>query len=313
MSDTKTTTYTANMSKSLAEEVDKIIANIAPTDTPFISMIGSANCESIKPEWLEDTLGDAAANKQLEGFDAVAAAVVPPAKLENYTQIMAKVFMVSGSLEEAKKHGRKSELAYQTGLRMKELARDLEWNALNSTKAAGEAGVARSMDGLFAFAHADNTYTFGATAAATNHITEPILNDVLQAMWQLGANPDTVLAPPAQKRKISSFTDDGRLTINTNADQKKITMTVRILETDFGTVAIVPERFIAATGSDPFYDSLAIFEKAKLDVLTFRPVKREELAKTGDNTKYMLLAEKSLRCRSTKCVGKITNLTRVKA
>ena len=93
----------------------------------------------------------------------------------------------------------------------------------------------------------------------------------------------------------------------------KITMTVRIMETDFGTVAIVPERFIAASGSDPYYDSLAIFEKGKLDVLTFRPVKREELAKTGDNTKYMLLAEKSLRCRSTKCVGKITNLTRVKA
>lgn len=313
MSDTKTTTYTSNMDKSLAEEVDKLIANIAPTDTPFISMIGSANCESVHPEWLEDTLGDAAANAQLEGFDAVAAAVVPPTKLENYTQIMSKVFMVSGSLEEAKKHGRKSELAYQTGLRMKELARDLEYNALNSTKAAGAAGVARSMAGLFTFAHSDNTYTFGGTAAATNHITEEILNDTLQAMWQLGANPDTVLAPPAQKRKISAFTDDGRLTINSNADQKKITMTVRILETDFGTVAIVPERFIAASGSDPYYDSLAIYEKSKLDVLTFRPVKREELAKTGDNTKYMLLAEKSLRCRSTKCVGKITNLTRVKA
>lgn len=313
MPDTKTTTYTSNMDKSLAEEVDKLIANIAPTDTPLISMIGSANCESTHPEWMEDTLGDAATNAQLEGFDAEAAAVVPPSKLENYTQIMSKVFMVSGSLEEAKKHGRKSELAYQTGLRMKELARDLEYNALNSTKNAGAAGTARAMDGLFAFADSANTYTFGGTPAATNHITEELLNDTLQAMWQLGANPDTVLAPPAQKRKISAFTDDGRLTINANADQKKVTMTVRILETDFGTVAIVPERFIAASGADPYYDSIAVFEKGKLDVLTFRPVKREELAKTGDNTKYMILAEKSLRCRSKKCVGKITNLTRVKA
>jgi hypothetical protein len=313
MPDVKSTTYTTNMDKSLAEEVDKLIANVAPTDTPFISMIGSANCESTNPKWLEDTLGDAAANAQLEGFDATAAVVVPPTELLNYTQIMAKSFMVTGSLEEAKKHGRKSELAYQSGLRMKELARDLEYNALNSTKAAGDGSNARTMDGLFAFANSANTYTFGGAAAATNHITEELLNDTLQAMWQLGANPDTVLAPPAQKRKISAFTDDGRLTINSNADQKKITMTVRILETDFGTVAIVPERFIAATGSDPYYDSLAIYEKSKLDVLTFRPLKREELAKTGDSTKYMMLMEKSLRCRSTKCVGKITNLTRVKA
>jgi hypothetical protein len=224
---------------------------------------------------------------------------------------MAKVFMVSGSLEEAKKHGRKSELAYQTGLKMKELARDLEYNAINSTKAAGDGSTARAMDGLLAFADSGNTYTFGGSAASSNLITEPLLNDILQAMWEAGANPDTVLAPPSQKSKISAFTDDGRLTINTNADQKKITMTVRILETDFGTVAVVPERFIAASGSDPYYDTLAVYEKSKLDLLTFRPVKRTELAKTGDNTKYMLTAEKSLRCRSKKCVGKITNLSRV--
>ena len=313
MSDTKTTTYTSNMSYSLAEEVDKLIANVAPTDTPFISMIGSANCDSTKPEWLEDTLGDAAANAQVEGFDATAAAITPPTRSYNRTQILAKSFMVSGSLEEAKKHGRKSELAYQTGLKMKELARDIEYAALNGTLANGDASTARAMAGCLAFAHSSNTYSFGSTAAATNHITEEILNDVLQSMWELGANPDTVLAPPAQKRKISAFTDDGRLTINSNADQKKVTMTVRILETDFGTGAIVPERFLAASGSDPYYDSLAVYEKSKFDLLTFRPLKREELAKTGDNTKYLLVAEKSLKCRSTKCVGKITNLTRVKA
>ena len=313
MSDTKTTSYTSNYDKSIAEEVDKLITNVAPTDTPFISMIGSGTCDAIKPEWLEDTLGEAATNKQVEGFDAEAAAITPPTRAYNYTQIMAKTFMVSGSLEEVKKHGRKSELAYQTGLKMKELARDMEYAALNGTKAAGDGSTARAMDGCLAFAHASNTYSFGSTAAATNHITEEILNDVLQSMWELGANPDTVLAPPAQKRKISKFTDDGRLTINANASEKKVSMTVRILETDFGTVAIVPERFIAATGTGTYYDSLPIFEKSKLEVVTFRPLKREELAKTGDNTKYMLVAEKSLKCRSKKCVGKITNLTKVKA
>lgn len=313
MADVKTTTYTTNMSKSLAEEVDSLIANVAPTDTPMVSMIGSAKCDSTKPEWLEDTLDDAAENAQVEGFDPEAAAVVPPDRLDNVTQILMKAFSVSGSLEEAKKHGRKSELAYQTGLKTKAIARDLEYVALNSAKATGAAATARKMAGLLSWAATANTYDFSATPAATNHITEELFNDVLQAMWEAGANPDTALCPPAQKRKVSAFTSDGRLTFNTNASEKKITMTVRVIETDFGVINVVPERFIAPTGSGTLYDTIAIFEKSKLDVLTFRPLKREELAKTGDSTKYMLVMEKSLRCRSKKCVGKIGNLTRVKA
>jgi hypothetical protein len=313
MSDVKTTTYTTDYNKSLAEEVDKLISNVSPTDTPLLSTIGSSTCESIHPEWLEDELDDAGSNKQIEGFEPVSVALTPPARLENYTQILSKDFIVSGSLEEAKKHGRKSELQYQTGLKMKSIANDLEWNSLNSTKAAGDGSTARSMAGALAFAHADNTYTFGGTAAATNHLTEEILLDIMQSMWELGGKPDTILAPPSQKRKISAFTDDGRLTVNTGAAEKKVTMTVRIIETDFGTVAVIPERHIAPTGSGTLYDSVLIYEKGKLESLTFRPLKREQLAKTGDNTKYMLVMEKSLKCRSTKCVGKITNLTRVKA
>ena len=49
MADTKTTSYTSNYDKSIAEEVDKLITNVAPTDTPFISMIGSGTCDAIKP------------------------------------------------------------------------------------------------------------------------------------------------------------------------------------------------------------------------------------------------------------------------
>lgn len=313
MADTKTTTYTSNMSKSLAEEVDKLITNVAPTDTPLVSMIGADKCDSTHPEWLEDTLGAAAVNAQIEAFDAEAAAVTPPDRMENYTQILSKTFMVSGSLEAAKKHGRKSELAYQSGLRMKELARDLEYAALNGTKNAGAAGTARQMDGAIAFAHSSSSYDFGGSNAATNHVTEEIFNDILQSMWELGANPDLALCPPAQKRKISAFTSDGRLTVNTNASEKKVTMTVRVLETDFGTVAIVPERFIAPLdASGTLYDTMLVLQKDKLDVLTFRPLGREELAKTGDNTKYMMLMEKSLRCRTKKAVGKIARLTRVK-
>ena len=313
MSDTKTTSYTTNYDKSLAEDVDRLIGNVAPTDTPLLATIGKATCASIHPEWREDALAEAAENANLAGVDAVADEITPPAMLENYTQILDKTFKITKSLDKTKKHGRASELQYQTGLKMKAIANDLEWNSINNTKSAGAAATARKMDGVLAFAHTDNTYTFADTPASTNHLTEEIFTDILQSMWSLGAKPDTALCPPAQKRKISAWTDDGRLTINTNADQKKITMTVKVIETDFGIISIIPERHIAKSGSDPYYDTVAIFEKAKLESLTFRPLERVPLATLGDYDGYMLVMEKSLKCRSKKCVGKITNLTRVRA
>ena len=313
MSDVKTTTYTTNYDKSLAEDVDKMIGNVAPTDTPMLATIGKETCASIHPEWAEDTLDTAGLNTNLEGFDAESVAITPPTMLENYTQILDKTFKITKSLDKTKKHGRASELQYQTGLKMKAIANDLEYNSLNNAKNAGAAGTARKMDGVLAFAHSDNTYTFGGAAASTNHLTEEIFTDILQSMWSLGAKPDTALCPPAQKRKISAWTDDGRLTINTSADQKKITMTVKVIETDFGIISIIPERHLKKTGADPYYDTVAIFEKAKLESLTFRPLDRVPLATLGDYDGYMLVMEKSLKCRSKKCVGKITNLSRVKA
>ena len=313
MADVVTKTVTTNYDKSIPEEVDSLITNVAPTDTPFLTSIGQgAKVKTLHPEWLEDTLGDAGENAHVEGADSTAAAITPPALLDNRVQRLEKAFMISEDLEKTDKHGRKSEIKYQSGLKTKEMARDLEWNLINQTKQAGTTSLAAKMDGVLNFAGTGNTYDFSATPAATNHITEDILNDVLQSMWEQGADPDCVLAPPAQKRKISAFTQGGRLTINSSASEKALKMTVRILETDFGIVTVLPERFIDPSDeSGTYYDKMVIYEKGRLVCATFRPLKREKLAKTGDAEKYRLTMSKMLKVRSKKCVGTITNLTRV--
>ena len=311
MSDTKTITYTSGMSNSLREELSDVITNIAPTDTPFISTIRKGKVKSTKPEWLEDTLDAAAANAVLEGADTVADAVVVPTRVFNYTQILEKSFMISGTLEVTDKAGRKSEISYQTGLKTKALARDVEYNALNQTQAAGGAATARAMKGAYAFV-TTNTYAFGSVYAATNHITEELLNDQLQACWEAGGDPDTVLAPPAQKRKISAFTDDGRLHVHTSADAKKVIMTVRVMETDFGTVVIIPSRHSGEDlDSATYYQRLLIYEKAKWELAYLRPLKRVKLAKTGDHEKFLINVECTLKALAQTANGKITYLTKV--
>ena len=66
-------------------------------------------------EWLTDTLATAANCAVTEGNDAVLADVAAQTRVGNYTQIAAKWFSVSDSLEAVDKAGRKSEIAYQTG------------------------------------------------------------------------------------------------------------------------------------------------------------------------------------------------------
>lgn len=310
MADVKTITYTSGMSDSIREELSDIITNIAPTDTPFISTIKKGKCKTTKPEWLEDTLDAAASNAVLEGKDTEAAAVTPPSRVFNYTQILEKSFMISGTLEAVDKAGRKSEIQYQTGLKTKALARDVEWNALNQTQAAGGASTPRQLMGAFEWL-TTNTYDFGATPAAGNHITEELLNDQLQACWEAGGDPDTVLAPPAQKRKISAFTDDGRLHVHTSADAKKVIMTVRVMETDFGTVVIIPSRHSGETGSDPYYQKLLIYEKGKWELAYLRALKRIKLAKTGDHEKFLINVELTLKCLAEEAHAQITNLSKV--
>lgn len=318
MADVRTVTYSTNYDKSIVDEVDELITNLAPDKTPFISSIGKGSCETTTPDWLEDDLADAGENAHVEGADTDAEECTPPERLSNTTQILKKALFISGTLKNSKLHGRKKELEYQSGKKTKEIAKDTEYAALNNaTKVAGDAATARKM--LGAFGHVEqgtgNFYNFDGNPAATNHITEDILTDVLQSMWEQGADPTTILAPPAQKRKISAFTDGGRLTFNANADRKKVVMTVRLIETDFGVVAVIPTRTIAAkdvTGT--MYDRVLIYDKALFKLLTLkgRGLKREALAKTGDGDKYQLVTEKTLQCRSKKAVGSIENLTRVK-
>lgn len=310
----KTLTYTSGYSDNIIDEVDSLITNIAPTDTPFISSIGKCTVETTSPDWLEDTLEAAGANAHVEGADLDAAGLTPAARLTNNTQIMKKAFFISGTLASSKMHGRKDELAYQTDKTTKALSRDVEYNVLNSTKAAGNSTTARVMDGATKWYHANNFYDFSATPAATNHLTETIIMDTLQAMWILGANPDTMLCPPAQKRKISAFTQGGRLEFRGDQTDKTVSMMVKVLETDFGTVACIPERHLATSGSGTLYDQVLIYEKKmfELGTLTGRELKREILAKTGDGENYHLVTEKTLKCRTKKAVGLIANLTQVK-
>jgi hypothetical protein len=306
MSDTETTTFTSNVTSSLRESILDTIINIAPTDCVFYNTIGKGKAKAKLEEWEEDTLQDAANNKQLEGGDVTSGTVTYPTRSSNYTQISYKVFKISDTFEKVDKVGRKSEIAYQTGRHMAMLKRDMEYDLLNTTaSSAGDATNARASCGAKGFV-TDNLYSFSNTTATTNLLTEDIFNDRMVAAWEDGGEPTVCITPMDQKRAITEFNGNNKLTVTEGGDSKKIIHSVDVYEGDAGSVTVKASRFISA--DDTNYQWLLLIDKSMWDILFLQPIKTEKLARLGPATKIMIHTEYTLRCKSDKANAAIKYL-----
>ena len=105
------------------EDLTDLISNIAPTETPFYSMVPRVKARMTKHEHQTDSLAAPASNRNLEGDDSAVNTAVPTTRVFNFTQIFKKTIQVSGTQEVVDKAGRDSEIAYQLMKRGKEIKR----------------------------------------------------------------------------------------------------------------------------------------------------------------------------------------------
>jgi hypothetical protein len=307
-----TNTFQTYAAKGNREDLANVIYKIAPTDTPFLSGIEKVSADATYHEWQTQDLAAAADNAQIEGDDAAAAAVTPTVRLGNYTQISTKTIIVSGTQEEVKKAGRGSELGYQVGLKGQELKRDME-TALTQrgTHATGAAGTSRQLCGLEGWIATNGSYGAGGAAPvrSTNTaavdgtaraFTETLLKDVLQKVWTEGGKPDMLMMGGLQKQAFSAFSG-GNVRQDVSED-KKVTATVEIYISDFGTVKAVPNRFQRAR-------TVFAVQTDMWALATLRPMKTKPLADTGDSMKRMLVTEYTLEARQEKASGAIRDLS----
>lgn len=304
------TTYVpAGITTGLREDLSDVITNIAPTDTVFMSNIGKEKVKGKYHEWLTDTLTTAANCAVTEGTDAVLATIAAQSRIGNYTQVAAKWFSISDTLEVVDKAGRRSEIAYQTGLFLKMLARDMEYGLLNNVLATSTDP--RSAKGVKGFITTNSTSAgIGfTTGTASTTLTETDFNQAIQLCWEAGGNPNMVLAPANLKRQISAFTGNSKLTTNVDADSKKIILTVDYYESDFGIVKVYPTRFLAVDSTG--YESILVLEKEKWALGTLQGLKTEKLARTGLSTKIQMSTEYTLICRAENANAIIKNCNTV--
>lgn len=297
------------------EDLSNIIFNIAPTDTPFLSGCGKTTATNTLYEWQTDTLTAVADNKAVEGDDIDANAVTPTVRLNNYTQISRKAVSIPGTLEAVNRAGRKSEMAYQIALRGKELKRDMEYAlvGINNARAVGNSTTARELASVQAWINTNTSAgTNGAdptgdgtdarTDGTQRAFTEELLKDVLQSVWSNSgsANALKCMLGAFNKRVASGFT--GSATRFDNSEDKKLVAAIDVYVSDWGEVTLVPNRFLRTR------DAL-VLNMDYWKIAYLRDFQTDDLAKTGDATRKMLLVEYTLEASNEAASGIVADLT----
>ncbi|MCK3776212.1 DUF5309 domain-containing protein [Ensifer sesbaniae] len=304
-------TLTSTNATNVREDLGEIISMISPEETPFISAIGKTKATQKTHEWLQDELG--AVNKDnaaAEGADAADSTLTVPTRLNNQTQIFTKTVSVSETFNASNTVGSKNELARQLMKAGKEIKRDME-AAFVSANPSVSAGT-RKLGGAEAWIktnalHGANGATIGYTAGLVGAVTagtpraftEAMFQTALQGAYNEGGEVTKVIAPPSLKAKISTFAGGG--TKFQAADKKTVYAGVDVYHGDFGTYDILPHRYMSST-------TVIAFDENLWNQAVLRGITKNELAKTGDASKYQLVAEVTLECLSEKGNAKIADL-----
>lgn len=310
-----TNTYLTFSAKGIREDLTDIIYNISPTQTPFMSNAGKTKATQTFHEWQTDSLAAAQTNNaQLQGddvgtFDPATATT----RLGNYTQILRKTVVISDTLDTVKKAGRASEVAYQVAKKLKELKRDMEATLCNNQqRSAGSSTSAPQLAGIDSWLKTNTSLGAGGvdpaaadgtglrTDGTQRAFTEALLKTVIGSIFDnSGDEPDMLMLGRFNKQVASTFA--GNATRMNEADTGKLYAAIDVYEHDFGSLKITPNRFQRAR------DGLVI--NSDLWAVAFlRPVKIDDLAKTGDAEKKMIITEMSLESRNEAGSGGVFDL-----
>jgi hypothetical protein len=310
-------TYTAIGQR---EDLSDVIYSISPTDVPFMSSIGKTKATAVYHEWQTDSLSAAVlTNYAVEGATASDATMSPTTRVGNRTQIAQKTVKISGTLQSVDKAGRKSEKAYQLAKASAEIKRDMETSLLSNQIAAnGDSSTARKLGGLQAWLASnydggtDGVAGASGTTARTNGtnrtFTETLLKTVIKEVYASGGNPKVLMVNPAHKQLVSAFAGIAaqRFMAPSNSPTT-IVAAADVYMSDFGTVSVVPNRFMTSTNSCD--ETAFVLDPDMAAVAYLRPFQTNELAVTGDNESTQLLAEYTLEVKNEAAHGIIADLT----
>jgi hypothetical protein len=306
-----TATFDSYDNAGTRDDLVNAIYRTNTAETPFMSAIAKTKATATYHEWLQDDLGSAATNYNVEGDEATNNAFTAAARLGNYSQILDKTYVITGTqmvVDSAGDSGKKGELRAKFALQLK---KDMEFALLdNNARVQGSSSTARELAGVPAWitTNYDKNGATNPTGDGTDAwsggtdvaLTEGRLKSVLQQTWASGGNPDMVVCNAFNKQVISGFSGNGTRYIQ--AEGNKLITSYEVYVSDFGEVKVIPSRH-CETNMVYILDS-SMWAMAVLRDISFNP-----LAKTGDFEREQMIVEMTLEARNEKANGIIVNVS----
>jgi len=271
------------------EDLLDLITDVSPDDNPLMTMLGSAVATNTLHEWMTDYIArPTTVTYQAEGAEFTYDVLTAPARVNNIVANIRRTFQVSADERVVKIAGQADPFEYQAAKALRQWKMDAEYTVVNSARASGASGTARSMTGL------NNAITTLATARNSGtSLSETEFQDMVQDSWSQAGSEyvfDLVLVPFGLKRKIDGFTAGATKLVD--ASDKKLTAPVAVYETSGGMHRLFAHRdVLASAGSVTFFG----IKEDLYKLAWFRKPERILVAKTGDNDKGALVGGFSLQ------------------
>ena len=290
----------------IREDLENVIYDISPEETPFYSSCKKLKATNTYHEWQTDALRASAANAHIEGDATTAEARTATTRLGNYTQIFKNAVVIPDTDSGLDKAGRASEMAYQVLKIAKEQKLDIE-KALfdNNAQVAGNATTARELAGAPVWftntiqnmgsggAHANGTGSNARTDGSQTIFTQADFDTLLQSIWENGGTPDSVYLSAFQMNIALGLTVNNNQRSTVQAGDKKVIKSLDVYVTPWGTVEFIPSR--QNRGRSAF-----VMQDDMWAVGVLRGTKNVELAKTGDNSTRQVVTELTLVSKNEK-------------
>jgi len=303
-------------------------------------------------EWLIDQLPSTSTAGALEGDDWASGAITARTRINNAVQTFRRDFAISLDAVEYSLKGRapgvSNEYEHQVEnfLLATEQSVDARCVALGTAVVSASATAATDTARTGAFrnwqltATADPSAGVQGTNAATNALSINISGAwsrsrylaLHEAMFKLGANPNTLAVDPGVKADITNdvLGEQAQATfqpantsamaavptvvrqVHTDGSASEYTADIQFMRTDFGRVAILVDRFIptAATSTNArIGGAFFLYDRSKARIAFWRPLRHYSLPPTGDAMKGYVHCGAVIEMLHPNCMGIGYNVT----
>ncbi len=319
-----TNTFISTSAKGNREELSDVVSRITPEDTPIYSMIEKESFKTTHPEWETDALAAPAQNIQLEGDEYTFGATTPAVRMGNYTQIMRKDGIISGTQDATDNAGSVEQVKYQKLKKAVELRNDVEFSIVDTNASVGgatresgslstwiTANVSRGATGANGGYNSGTGLTVAPTNGTQRAFTKTLLDGVMQQGYTSGANFRHLFVSPYVKSVFVTFMSDTNVAsfryAASSGKNNSIVANADVYEGPFGKVVVHPNRVMA--GSATLARNAFLVDTEFLKWGWFRKIKEDkEVAKTGDAKKFVMLGEGALKVTNERGLGVVADV-----